>query len=182
MWKYSHIDETRQKLLSKGIIDLGGEMDENMAMYIRDAMRILATNDNPDIEIIITSNGGNITIGLDIYDMIRTYPGKTTGRVESFCRSIATIVLQACDHRLASRHSEIKIHNVTVYKIKYDLITDPNKLDKFITELRSDQKKINEIYIKRTRRTANKIASQSKKDENMTAQEALKFRLIDEII
>ena len=30
MWAYDHIDETRQRLLSKGIMDLGGEINEKM--------------------------------------------------------------------------------------------------------------------------------------------------------
>ena len=76
MWLYEHIDETRKQLLSKNIIDLSGKVDEDMAMYVRDALMILTANNNPAIKVIITSGGGNVTVSLAIYDMLKNYPGK----------------------------------------------------------------------------------------------------------
>ncbi|PJE58545.1 MAG: hypothetical protein COU81_00180 [Candidatus Portnoybacteria bacterium CG10_big_fil_rev_8_21_14_0_10_36_7] len=182
MWKYEHIDETRQQLLSKGIIDLSGDIDEDMAMYIRESLMILATKGNPDIKIIITSNGGNVGVGLAIYDMLRIYPGRVTGEAKSFCRSMATVILQACDHRMASANSKIKIHNVLVKDLSLSVLRNPQKITKLIASLEADQKIINNIYSLRTGRSLKKITRESDKDIIMTAQEALEFGLIDEII
>ncbi|MDO8669532.1 MAG: ATP-dependent Clp protease proteolytic subunit [Candidatus Buchananbacteria bacterium] len=182
MWKYDHIDETRQRLLSKGIIDLGGEVDEDMAMYVRDSLMILATNDNPEITIVFTSNGGSVVAGLAIYDMLKNYPGRKIGRVSSFCRSIAAIVLQACDWRIASPNSEIKIHNVAVQSLGLDVLRHPKKIDECIKDMERDQGIINQIYSFRTGQSLRAITRESNRDELMTAQEALEFGLIDEII
>jgi ATP-dependent protease ClpP protease subunit len=56
-------------------------------------MALLNLKDNPPIQINITSSGGDVDSGLLIYDLIRLYPGETTGRVVGFARSIALIVL-----------------------------------------------------------------------------------------
>ncbi|OGY48969.1 MAG: hypothetical protein A3B89_02990 [Candidatus Buchananbacteria bacterium RIFCSPHIGHO2_02_FULL_40_13] len=188
MWAYDHIDETRQRLLSKGIMDLGGEINEKMAMYVRDALMILATNDYPAIKVIITSDGGNVTIGLAIYDMLKSYPGKITGVACGFCRSFAMVVLQACDHRLALPHIKIKIHNVLVdiEKLKSEVVLNRGRLDRFMASLaqdvRRDQEYINKIYSRRSGQPPKTIRQLSKSDRELTAKEALKLRLIDRIV
>lgn len=182
MWKYDHIDETRQRLLEKSIIDLSGEVDEDMIMYLRDAMLILATNNNPDIEIVITSNGGHASIGLNMYDLIRNYSGRTVGKVEGFCKSMATVVLQACDHRVCLCNSYIKIHNVNGEIVSLDVFRDPKRLAKLVVRLEKKQSIIDNIYRSRNGRSLKAIARLSKKDIDLTAEEALEFGLIDEII
>ncbi len=188
MWKYEHIDETRQRLLSKGIIDLGGDIDEAMVMYVRDSLMILATNDNPDIKVRITCDGGNVRVGLAIYDMLKGYPGHCTGIVFGFCRSFAVVVLQACNCRLALTHSTMKIHDVLVdiEKMKSEVILNRHKLDRFMESLaqdvKRDQKAINRIYSSRSGQSLKAIRQLSKEDHELTAKEALKLRLIDGII
>lgn len=182
MWDYSHIDETRQRLLSKCILDLCGEIDEEMAMYVRDSLMVLAANDNPDITVVLTSNGGDVTVGLAIYDMLVRYPGNITGEVKSFCRSMATVVLQACGHRIASANSQIKIHNVLVSGLSLSVLRNPKKIAALIEDVEDDQRTINKIYSLRTGQNFKTVTRESDKDIGMTAQEALEFGLIDEIV
>ena len=188
MWKYDHIDETRQRLLLKGIIDLGGEVDEAMAMYVRDALMILATNDNPDIKVIIISDGGDVRVGLAIYDMLKSYHGKIIGIISGFCRSFAMVVLQACGERLSLPHSRMNIHDILVdiEKLKSEVILDPVQLNQYCESLvhnvRQDQQAIDEIYSLRSGQPLEVIRQLSGKNRNLTAQEALEFGLIDKIV
>jgi len=188
MWLYEHIDETRKQLLSKNIIDLSGKVDEDMAMYVRDALMMLTANNNPAIKVIITSGGGNVTVSLAIYDMLKNYPGKKTGLVISFCRSMAVVILQACDERLALPHSLVGVHSILVdiEKLPSSITFTPKKIlefvEKVVKDARSAQGIIENIYRRRTGQTLKAIRQVSNKDYDMTAQEALTFGLIDAII
>ena len=81
MWKFKELDETQQKLLKSGIIDIGGSVDADMALYVREALLRLRAEGNPPVSLHITSSGGSVSIGLDIYDTIRLYLGQKTGIV-----------------------------------------------------------------------------------------------------
>lgn len=182
MWDYSNIDATRRELLVRRVLDLCGEIDEDMAKYVRDSLIMLAANDNPDITVLITSNGGDVTVGLAIYDMLVRYPGKITGEVKSFCRSMATVVLQACSHRVATANSQIKIHNVLVNSLSLSVLRNPKKIASLIEDVEADQRTINKIYSLRTGKSFKTVTKESDKDIGMTAEEALEFGLIDEIV
>lgn len=188
MWKYDRMDEIRHKLLAKGIVDLAGEVDESMALYVREAIMILTANDQPDITIMITSNGGNVAVGLCIYDMLQNYSGEKTGIVNGFCRSMTTVILQACDHRQAMTHARIKIHDVVVdvEKLKTSIILDKKILHDFTTKMvdgvKYDLKVINGIYSRRSGQPLKAVSRLSKENRDLTAKEALAFGLIDQII
>ncbi len=182
MWDYDHIDETRERLLSRRVIDLCGEVDENMAMYVRDSLMMLVANDNPDITVVITSNGGEVSVALAIYDMLVNYPGKVTGEIKSFCRSAATLIFQACGRRVISPNSKIKIHNILVSGLSLSVMRNPKKIAIVIAGLEADQRTINKIYSLRTGQSLKKVEKESNRDIEMTAQEALEFGLVDEII
>ena len=182
MWRYVHIDETRQGLLENGIIDLSGDVDEDMAMYVREALIILATKGNPDIKIIITSNGGNVKIGFNIYDMIRNYPGRITGEVNAFCRSIAMVILQACRRRTAMSNASLKIHNVKQEDVSLNDLRNKKKLAALIASLEWDQNRINSLYSQHSGQSLRSINRLSNADRDMKVEEALALGLIDEII
>lgn len=182
MWHYDHLDETKESLLSQGIIDLGGEIDDNMAMYVREALMVLTARNSPEIKIIITSDGGHIKAGLAIYDMLKRYNGRKVGLVNCFCRSVATVILQACTWRQASSHADIKIHNVAVSWADLGDLRRPKKLAALIKALEKDQSSLNLIYSQRTGKNLIAVNRQSDNGQSMTAQEALSFGLIDEVL
>lgn len=185
MWSYE-LKPLQTQLLEREIIDLGGTVDKEMAAYVRIAMAYLTTVDSPNIEIRITSNGGDVEYGLDIYDMIRLYPSQVTGTVFASADSIASIILQACEVRRCTQHSTILIHNIS-FKIKLEnchltINSLQANCKEWLVRLKEWQKSMNEIYSRRTGRSIAEIKRQCKKDTSMLAKEALNFRLIDEII
>jgi ATP-dependent Clp protease protease subunit len=180
MWKYD-LTLLQQKLLDHNIIDLGGEVDQDMATYVRVAIAYLVSADAPEICVKISSNGGDIPPGLNIYDELRLYPGRITGVVSLTADSMAAIILQACDHRQCMKHSTVTIHNMW-RKLPIDKIRNQSVLEKELADMEKWQLRINMIYVERTKRTLRAIMRQSDKDKPMTAEEALKFHLIDEII
>jgi ATP-dependent Clp protease, protease subunit len=181
--KYESLNEIQLELLKKGVIDLTDDVNSNLADYIRECMIRLNIMGNPDITISITSDGGNVGAGLCVYDMIRLYPGRKTGVVIGFARSMAVTILQACDTRKCHLHSRILIHNVSIEdSITIDKLKNPEKIKEMIDDMEASQKRIYQIIKDKTGKTEDEIVIACQKDSDMTSEEALEFGLIDEII
>jgi len=170
-------------LLKKGIIQIYGEVDEAMAGYIRECLPILAINDNPSINIWFTSQGGSVIHGLDIYDMLHSYPGQTTGLVINHAQSMAVIILQACAKRLANPNSQLLVHDPILMGLSVKTLRNQGKLQKALDK---DSRRIyDRIYRILSRRSGNSMTTIRKlcnKAEDMFADEALAIGLIDEIV
>jgi len=182
MTRYDSLSEVQSNLLQKKIIDLAGEVDQDMFRYVREALIRLTAQDYPEIEILISSKGGDCDIGLDIYDLILNYPGKTIGKAFGFANSMATVILQACDIRLAAKHAFLLIHNPRTSWVSWDELHGQKKLIEKIKFLDVSRSAMLNSYLDRTGRTRRQIEKAMRQAKNMTAEEALKFGLIDGII
>lgn len=78
------------------------------ARTVRDA---LDEANGGDVEFVITSPGGFISTGLEIFNMIRDYPGKTTAVLNGFAMSMASYIPLACDCIKAADNAVFMIHN-----------------------------------------------------------------------
>jgi len=174
--------DIQKELLNKNIIVISGNVDSAMVSEVSEAFTHLRLKDNPDIEILINSNGGDVEWGLTIYDIIDTYKGKTTGIVHSSAYSMGAIILQACTVRKATRHSYILIHHISRQSVSLDVLKDPAKRRRTIEQMEKPQRRLYEILLKRTKKPLDEIISTCKKDTKMSAEEALAFGLIGEII
>jgi len=182
MWKYDKMEEAQKELLKKNILDLTGPSDAEMGLYTRQCIMHLTSVGSPDITIHITSDGGPVETALHVYDSLRLYKGNKTGIVYGFARSSAAIILQACDKRVCTKHAAILIHHVIAINVSLDVFKNKEKLQKKVLELEKSQKKLYAILCDRTGRSEKEIIATCKLNNDMTAEEALKFGLIDEII
>ena len=182
MFDHYALDELQAKLLARRIIAIEDEIDAHMAGYVREVLLRLVADGNPPAIVIISSHGGNVEFGMAIYDMIRAYPGETTGVVVGYAKSMAAVILQACDRRVSLHNSKILIHNIILRSVSLDTLRDQERLERLIRETEKDQQVHYEIFAERTGKPVGEIRAQCQKDANMDAAEALSFNLIDEII
>jgi len=175
-------------LLQRGILHIFGAIDEAQGRYIQVARMLLDASGSPDIEVRITSEGGAAHIGLDIYDLIRTYEGKTTGRVYGHAQSMSAVILQACKERECCKHATLLIHNPYPQNPGWGLLY-PQKGDnygatrkKIKEELFKIRNQLYQILHERTGQPIEEIEKKCLKDTIMTAEEALAFGLIDKIV
>lgn len=63
-----------------------------------------------DLQLNISSNGGDVFAASEIYTMLSQYPGTVTGTVQGLAASAATIVAMACDHLVMSPTAQLMIH------------------------------------------------------------------------
>lgn len=182
MWRNNHLDQTQLELLNQSTIDLGGEVDEDMILYVREALLRLTVKGSPSITVLITSRGGSVEVGLDIYDALRLYTGEKTGIVLGFAKSMAVLILQACEKRKCMRHATLLIHHISRREVSLDILRDPIKLKEVRDDLEASQSRLYVILGARTCKTVDVIREECAKERDMTAEEALAFGLVDEVI
>jgi len=163
-------------------IDIVGDVNSNMLAYVRTAVRYLRSTGSPAIDVFITSPGGSVDAGLDIYDELRLYSGRKTATINDKAASMGAIILQACEVRRCALHSHVLIHHISTGRVTLDTLRSPKKLDEMRKRMEKDQSRLDTILAHRTGKTKVEIRRACAKDEFMNAGEALAFNLIDEIV
>lgn len=180
MKKYSDLSDHQLALLNQNIINIVGEIDNDTAMEVLESIIQSIAKGSPALKIIITSEGGSLEAGLQIYDIIRQYPGKTTGIVWGYACSSALIILQACNKRLATQSSYIRMHPSSRV-VQANVLKDKILLQQIIQQLDKLDIRICQIYSLRTKKKIEEIGNMLNRQLLMEAKQALAENFIDGI-
>ena len=168
------------RLLKDRIIFLGGEVTDDEANLIVAQMLFLEADDpDKDISLYINSPGGSITAGMAIYDTMQYIRCD----VSTICIGMAAIMgafllaAGAKGKRRALPNGEILIHQPLG-----GARGQATEVAIHAEQLIKTREKMNKILAERTGQTVEQIALDTERDHYMTAEEALKYGLIDEII
>ncbi|MHC4456778.1 MAG: ClpP family protease [Planctomycetota bacterium] len=167
-------------LLENRIVFLIGEISYQRAAEV--IMKMLYLDNlkrDSEISLYINSPGGSVDDTMAIYDTIRF----VSSPIATFCigraQSGAAIILAAGTKgkRHALPHAKVMLHQVWggVSGQAADIKIQAEEILKAKTM-------INEILAKHTGQPINKIAAETERDRYMTAEEALKYGLIDEVL
>lgn len=168
------------RLLNDRIIILSDEVNDTTASLVVAQLLYLESQDmDRDIQLYINSPGGSITAGMAIYDTMNYIKCDVSTICVGMAASMGAFLLSAGakGKRLALPNSEIMIHQplsgmqgqATDIKIHTDRI------------LRIKQK-LNEILSDVTGQPLDKIIADTERDNFMSAEEAMKYGLIDKVI
>lgn len=162
-----------------GRLFLVGPIDHRMAVDFISAMLVLA-EEKKDAEIIIDSPGGDISAGLMIYDVLRSYKYKITMYCTGLAASMAAFILAAGQkgRRFILPHSQVMIHEPLISSGFGGSATSIEKTAKSILETKAV---LNKILAEHTGRSVNEINKATLEDNFMTSEEAVKFGICDEI-
>lgn len=174
------IDQTT--LLDANLIDLAGEVDDDMAVYVRESIPRLMSRGSPEITVLISSTGGNLLNGLFVIDSLLAYPGKTTGKAIGLCQSMAAVILQACTHRQACAQTRLLIHDPVFWKISFNTVVSQTKRSRAMAEQDRYSQRTYQLLCRRTCRSMREVRALCRREKELFPEEALKFGLIDEII
>ncbi|MGV0961792.1 MAG: head maturation protease, ClpP-related [Limnohabitans sp.] len=86
----------------------------------------LAAADGGDVEISISSRGGLVGAALEIYNMLKNYPGQVTAVLSGYAMSAASYIPMAADKVIAEDNAVMMIHNAQGVAIG-----DHNEMAKF---------------------------------------------------
>lgn len=168
------------RLLKERIIFVTGEVEDNMASLIV-AQLLFLESENPekDIYMYINSPGGVVSSGLSIYDTMQYISCKVSTMCLGQACSMGSLLLTAGEPgmRYALPNSRIMIHQPSG-----GFRGQATDIEIHAKEILNLKKRLNNMYVKHTGKTLNVIEKAMERDNFMSAEEALKFGLIDKII
>lgn len=165
------------RLLKDRIVFLSGEINDASANIIISELLYLDNIDHEDIYLYINSPGGSITSGMSIYDTMNFINSKVITIGLGMCASMAAFILSSGSKRFSLPNTEIMIHQPIGGA--QGQATDIKIAAERIIKLK---KKLNQILAKNTKQTIEKITIDTERDNFLSAEEALKYGLIDQII
>ena len=168
------------RLLQDRIVFLGGEIDSNMANLIVAQLLFLEADDpDKDISLYINSPGGSVTAGMAIFDTMRYIKAPVSTICIGMAASMGSLLLTAGTKgkRIALPNSEIMIHQPLggAQGQASDVAIHAEHLLKTRT-------KLNRILSECTGQPIERIEQDVERDHFISAQEALEYGLIDNII
>jgi ATP-dependent Clp protease protease subunit len=168
------------RLLKDGIIFVGSPIDDNVANVIIAQLLFLEADDpEKDISLYINSPGGVITAGMAIYDTMKFIKNDIVTICIGQASSMAAVLLAAGakGKRFALPNSKVLLHQPMGG-------FEGQATDVLIhaEEIRKVKERLIEILTFHTGVKKEKIAADIERDFIMTADEALKYGIIDQVI
>lgn len=168
------------RLLKDRIIFLGGPIDDNVANVVIAQLLFLESEDpDKDIHLYINSPGGVVTAGLAIYDTMQYIKPDVSTICIGQAASMGSVLLAAGakGKRYALSYSRIMIHQPLGGAQGQS--TDIQIQAREILRIRET---LNEILSRHTGQSVKKLTEDTERDNFMSALEAKKYGLIDEVI
>jgi ATP-dependent Clp protease, protease subunit len=168
------------RLLRDRIIFLGSQVNDDVANAIVAQLLFLQSEDDKrDVHLYINSPGGSISAGLAIYDTMQYIACDVATYCVGQCASMGAVLLTAGARgkRRALPNARIMIHQplAGMEGTAEDILIHAREFTKV-------KEKINRILLKHTGHPLEKIQEDTDRDRFMSAEEALDYGLIDEVI
>ena len=135
-------------------------------------------DDGSDIVLEVNSNGGLVTVGSDIYTMLKQYPGNVTAEVTGMAASAASVAIMAADTVVISPTAQMMIHKALLGCVS----GNSDDLDKASNALKASDQGIVNAYVAKTGKSEDEIMELMRNETYMSAQEAVELGFADEIM
>ena len=168
------------RLLEERIIFLAGPITDSLANLVIAQILFLASKDaKKDIKLYINSPGGSVTAGLAIYDTMQYISCDISTICIGMAASMGATLLTAGEKgkRFALPNSEILLHQVAggIKGQAVDIEIEAKQILKI-------KGKLNEILAEHTGQPIKKVEKDTDRDFYLSAEEALKYGIIDKVI
>lgn len=160
---------------------LFGEIDQNLVFSFTMQMLSLVEDEQSEINLYINSPGGEVNAGLAIYDLIQSCKAPINMYCIGMAASMGALIFAGGQRgrRFMLPHSKVMIHEPLI----------PNGVGGSASSIKSTADSIlqtrellNGILAKHSGKTLEEINKATDHDNFMTAEEAIKFGLCDEIV
>ncbi len=168
------------RLLKERIIFLGTPVDDGVANSIIAQMLFLASqNEQKDIRLYINSPGGSVTAGMAIYDTMQYVKCDVSTVCVGMAGSMSAVLLAAGapKKRFALPNSEILLHQVMG-----GARGQASEIEITAKQILKIKERLNNILSSHTKQPLSKIQKDTDRDFYLTADEAKKYGVIDEVI
>ena len=168
------------RLMMDRIIFLGVPIDDDVANIIQAQLLFLASNDShADITMYLNTPGGQVTSGLGIYDTMQLIQPDVATVCTGMAASMGAVLLCAGEKgkRSALPHSRVLVHQPLggARGQATEILIAAKEIEKTRTELFN-------IIAQHSGQPFEKVARDGERDYWMTAEEALAYGMVDEIL
>ena len=165
------------RLLMDRIIFIGTEIDDDVSNIVQAQLLYLSSLNNEDITIYINSPGGSCSAGFGIIDTMLHIKPQVNTVCTGMAASMASLILCVGDTRSILPHARVMIHEPSMgtYGKCTDFLIEANEIEKI-------RKEMCEIYHKYTKQPIDQLMKDIKHDKYFTAEEAIKYGLVDKIV
>lgn len=168
------------RLLKDNIVFIGTPIDDNLAnVVIAQLLFLEAESPEKDISLYINSPGGSITSGLAIYDTMQFIRPDVSTICIGQAASMAAVLLAAGakDKRFSLPNSRVIIHQPMG-----GFSGQASDIDIQAREILRVRSRLNDILVKHSGQSLEKIERDTDRDSIMTAEESLEYGLVDHVI
>ncbi len=168
------------RLLKERIIFLGSQVNDEVASVVIAQLLFLEADDpDKDVTFYINSPGGVVTAGMAIYDTMQYIRCDVATLCMGQAASMGALLLAAgaAGKRFALPNSRIMIHQPMG-----GFQGQATDIDIHAREILRMRKDLNGILAHHTGRTIKKVETDTERDNFMSAEEALKYGIIDKVL
>ncbi|MDL2256623.1 ATP-dependent Clp endopeptidase proteolytic subunit ClpP [Bacteroidales bacterium OttesenSCG-928-I14] len=168
------------RLMMDRIIFLGTQIDDYTANVITAQLLYLDTADpGKDISIYINSPGGSVYAGYGIYDTMQTISSDVNTVVTGMAASMAAVLLVA---GTKGKRSGLKHSRVMIHQPLGGAQGQASDIEITAREILKIKKEIYTIIADHSGQDYDKVLQDGDRDFWMTADEAVKYGMIDQIL
>lgn len=171
------------RLLKDRIIFLGEDVNSTTASLVVAQLLFLESEDpDKEISLYINSPGGSVTDGLAIVDTMNYIKCPVSTTCIGLAASFGAVLLANGEKgkRFATPNAEILIHQPLIGGHGISGQTTDIKIH--ADQMIKTRERLNQILSDRTGQPLERIIEDTERDHYMTAEEALQYGLIDEIL
>lgn len=168
------------RLLVDRIIFIGTPINDTVASLVTAQLLFLESQDpEKDINIYINSPGGSVTAGLAIYDTMQFVKPEISTTCVGQAASMGAVLLAAGS---AGKRFSLPNGRVMIHQPLGGMQGQASDIEIQAKEMLRIKKRLNEILSLHTGKTYDEIEKDSDRDYFLTAEEAMKYKLIDEVV
>jgi ATP-dependent Clp protease protease subunit len=168
------------RLLKERVIFVTGPVEDHMATLITAQLLFLeAENPKKEIAMYINSPGGVVTAGLAVYDTIQFIKPAISTLCIGMAASMGSLLLCAGhkDMRFALPNARIMVHQPSG-----GFQGTASDIERHAEDIVKMKRRLNEIYVKHTGQSLERIERTLDRDHFMSADEAKEFGIIDKVL
>ncbi len=168
------------RLLKDRIVFIGEAIDEWVAqLIIAQLLYLEAENPEKDIYLYVNSPGGYVTAGLAIYDTMQYINANISTICLGQAASLGALLLCAGTKgkRFALPYARILIHQPLG-----GASGQATDIEIQAKEILKTREMINEILVRHTGQTMQKVREDTERDYYMSAEEAKEYGIVDEVL
>jgi len=168
------------RLMKDRVVFLQGQVDDDSAhRLVAQLMLLQAENPKADVHLYINSPGGSVTAGLQIYDTMQYISCDVATYCIGQAASMGAVLLTAGakNKRHCLPHARVMIHQplAGTQGTTTDILLH-------LKEFQRLKKELNEILLKHTGQSLERIEKDTDRDKFLSADEAKEYGLVDHVL